>query len=123
MTLEERNGVFHFRKSRGTRKANTFHTPRRGRGTAGAPGAPSREPDGGAAPAGVESLLASSRKALPEKPELARKLALDAIGLACDGRVAWPPAYLALAAAEEALGRGAFARQIREAMELYASGR
>ncbi|MDR2612290.1 MAG: hypothetical protein LBG06_05480 [Deltaproteobacteria bacterium] len=118
LTLEARNGVFYFRKSRGRRKANTFHTPRRGRAARG----PLPAPAPAHAPGRYEGLAAASRQALPEGPEKARRLALDAVTLSCEDMLVWPPAYEALAEAEEALGRGGFARQIREAMGIYARG-
>ncbi|MDR1036394.1 MAG: hypothetical protein LBT40_07435 [Deltaproteobacteria bacterium] len=116
MSLEERNGVFYFRKGPVKRKVNTFHTPRRGR-AASAPA----QPAGGAAPdpARYAALVDASAALLPEDPEGAREKALEAVVLASEDMLAWPPAYEALARAEEGLGRLKYARQIRQAMELY----
>ncbi|MDR1080984.1 MAG: hypothetical protein LBQ79_08485 [Deltaproteobacteria bacterium] len=120
MSLEERNGVFYFRKGPEKRKANTFHTPRRGRVPSAAPSplAGSAAPE----PAGYSGLLEASAALLPEDPEGAREKALEAVTLASEDMLAWPPGYEALAKAEEGLGRLAYAGQIREAMELYMKG-
>ncbi|MDR1313186.1 MAG: hypothetical protein LBQ12_05695 [Deltaproteobacteria bacterium] len=116
LSLEERNGVFYFRKSASKRKANTFHTPRRGRdsGPAGRSAA-LPAPD----PAKYKPFTDASAAMLPENPEGARGAALEAITAASEDMLAWPPAFEALARAEEGLGRLAFAAQIREAMEVY----
>ncbi|MDR3153201.1 MAG: hypothetical protein LBW85_02755 [Deltaproteobacteria bacterium] len=127
LSLEERGGVFYFRKSLGKRKGNAFFTPRRRRGASAARGAPAaaaesaRAPDPGAAAAAAAAaeLVERSGRALSEDPEAARELARDAARLGAEASAVWPPAYEALARAEEALGRPSFARQIREAMGLY----
>jgi chemotaxis methyl-accepting protein methylase len=116
VSLEERNGVFFFRKSRSKRKANTFHSPRRGRAAAATAAGPQ---GAGPDPARYAGAVEDSAASLPDDPERARGKALDAIELASEDMLAWPPAYEALARAEEALGRPGFARQIREAMAIY----
>jgi chemotaxis methyl-accepting protein methylase len=113
LSLEERRGVFYFRKGERRPRANKFFQPRQKK--AAIPGAPE-----GAPPSPRLSQLRSSAQALlKNNPWDARELLLEAISSAQEEAASYNPSdYRALSEAEAALGRPQTSALLLGAVEL-----
>ncbi|MDR2339938.1 MAG: hypothetical protein LBF40_07390 [Deltaproteobacteria bacterium] len=113
-SLEERQGVFFFRKGDTRRRANTFFRAKDRGGKA--PTGPSPQPRPGPR---LRQIRESAAMLLEKDPEKAKDFAIEAISSAQEESGTFcPKDYRMLAEAERALGRPNIAHAIDEAMEL-----
>jgi chemotaxis methyl-accepting protein methylase len=116
LSLEERGGVFFFRKGGGRQRPNRFFQAKARKGR------PRPEPQARPSPR-LDQIRKSAAMLLPGSPGKARSFALEAISSAQEEAGSYSPGdYRILAEAERALGRPKVADALFEALEAMGGG-
>ncbi|MDR2405078.1 MAG: hypothetical protein LBE27_01760 [Deltaproteobacteria bacterium] len=113
LSLEERRGVFYFRRGESKRRANNFFSPKKMKNQKGVEKSPPPSPR-------LDQIRKSALMTLPTNPKAAKDFALEAITSAQSESGSFSPLdYKVLAQAEEALGRPEIAKRILELVNLF----